>query len=249
MVENTAKKLKKEIEEVPTVDIDKEIEEAARLEATVSPENPVSNLVYEISITGDRLNLSYPGKSPDEFKNVVRGQCFMNWSSDGYTRKPGKFAGDIKDLAAELGHRLLAAGFCIRIYDEGIRQKAIDGTYKPEITKQIRLLESGNLGIIWRRRDGDFYRAAKRIEGARWKSPYVSVPPESGDELVDFAELYGFQFTEAAREKIESAAQSKLETLRVKIDVPTEPDTITPSMKPCNLAIPENVDIDDEFKD
>src|SRR5690606_17783180 len=91
-------------------------------------------------------------------------------------------AGPVEERVVETAHRLLAAGFPIRLYDEELRRRAIEADFTPEpkriIWKHTLGQYAGWFGIEWPR-DEDYYKAARKLPGARWDrgSRQVVVPP------------------------------------------------------------------------
>ncbi|TEB13344.1 hypothetical protein [Pelotomaculum propionicicum] len=222
----------------------------AKTEATVRPENPKTDLVAEIRSLDSAVEISFPERR-DDFRELVRGIGYR-WESNCWRRKLSAKNGTPQDRAAEAGHRLLAAGFAVRIYDEAIRARAIAGDYEPECTRWVQLRTSekytGWLAINWSRPD-DFYKAAKRIAGARWSSPSVVVPPENFEEVLDFAQMYGFKVSDMALEAIEQARRDKEAALVVSVEAPKEKPREIASGKPPVLEVPAEVGINDEFRE
>lgn len=227
-----------------------EIVEQAKVEATVYPEKRVTDLVVEISVSDNEVSAYLPERS-DVFREIVKGLGY-DWGS-GRWRKPIKVTnGPASDRAAELGNRLLAAGFPVRIYDAEIRERAVNGKYEPECRRWIMVRKQGYdyagwLAIWWDRREGDFYDTARKIAGARWSKLCMVVPPENYEEVLDFAQMYGFQVSEAAKKAIETAKAMKARTLVP--NTPSKPKEVIPSGKPPVLEVPDEVEIDDEFRD
>ena len=94
------------------------------------------------------------------------------------------------------------------------------GEYEPRQERWITRLGSGSehagwLYVSWGKKD-DLYGAAKDIHGARYLRPFVAVPPESYDEVLDFAEQYGYSISEAASKVIEEARRKAGEVVVVK---------------------------------
>jgi hypothetical protein len=237
--------LKKEQAQAP-----KNIVDTAKIEATVRPENPKTETIAEISALENAIKISFPEKR-DDFREIVKGMGFK-WDNGHWRRKLFIKNGTPADRAAEAGHKLLAAGFIIRIYDEDIRARAISGEYEQECTSWVQLRTgekyTGWLAINWSRKD-DFYRAAKRIAGARYSKPSVVVPVENYEEVLDFAQMYGFRVSQAAQEAIDMARQVKEASLTAKIEPPKEPGRVVAGDKPPVLEVPVEVGIADEFKD
>jgi hypothetical protein len=226
------------------------IVEAAKAEATVYPEKAVSNLVTEITVKNDTIEIHYPERN-EEFRALVK-KLGYKWEN-GWTRKITEKTGSAIDRAAEAGNKLLAAGFPVRIYDETIRQKAIAGEYEPECKRWIQVRLSGEyegwLAINWNDHNEDLYRAAKKIAGARWSNPSMVVPPENYLEVLDFAEMYKFNISAKAREVIENAKALREASLTTGVKIPKSKRLLEPGKIPEKLEVPQEVTIDDEFRD
>ena len=225
--------------------------DAAKIEATVRPEKPVTETVAEIRALENCIEVHFPEKR-DDFREIVKGQLGMEWSVNQWTRRLVKINGTPADRAAEAGHRLLAAGFPVRIFDDETRQKAITGTYEPEHTRWIMCRVSGDylgyLSIKWGRKE-DFYLAAKGIKGSRYYKSNVVVPPEYFDEVLDFAQLHDFRISESAQNAIDAARQARESMLVVNVVPPIEKEHVVVGGRPPVLEVPVEVDIDDEFRD
>jgi len=233
--------------------IEEEKELNAKAEATVRPENPVTETVAEIRALEDSVEISFPERR-DDFREIVKNTLRMRWDRDKsqWRRVTNKKSGAPVDRAVEAGYRLLVAGFPVRIYDEELRQKAIAGDYEPECTRWIMKRVSGDYAgwfvIEWGRGE-DFYKVARKISGSKYDRPDVVVPPEKYDEVLDFAEMYEFQLSEGAQEVVETARRIKENSVVANIELPKEKQKLVPSDKPPVLEVPEEVDIADELKD
>ena len=101
--------------------------------------------------------------------------------------------GTAQDRAVETGHRLLAAGFPVRIYDQQLRQRILTAI-SSQNQHVIRKLSTANMlgwfGISWPRSEDT--TGPCRLPGAKWDKPYVVVPPEQFEAVVGFAETYDF---------------------------------------------------------
>lgn len=230
----------------------KEVVLNAKAEATIRPENPKTETVAEIRALENSVEISFPEKR-DDFRELVKEKLHMKWADGCWKRSLNTKNGTAADRAAEAGHRLLAAGFPIRIFDEEIREKAITGTYEPECTRWIMVRNedaayAGWFAIVWAREE-DFYKAAKKIAGAKYSRPHVVVPPEQFEEVLDFAKMYGFKVSTWARELIENARTARENMLVVKVDLPKEPEKVSVSGRPPVLEVPAEVGVADEFRD
>lgn len=226
------------------------IVEVAKAEATVYPEKPVSSLVAEISIKGDTVEVNYPERN-ESFRQIMKNHGF-EWKP-GWKRTIGKYNGSIQDRAAEIGNKLLAAGFPVRIYDEEIRRRAVAGEYAPEPVRWVKAMTEGDykgwFSISWPYGGNNYYDAARKIPGSKYQSPNVIVPPESFLEVLDFAQMYKFNISDKAQEIIETAQQLKERALTTGVKVPKSERPPKPGDKPEKLEVPQEVDIDDEFRD
>ena len=230
----------------------KEVIAEVKAEATVRPEKPTTETVAEIRIKDNSLEIDFPERR-DDFREVVKKQLRMEWSGSCWRRKLSAKAGTPEDRAAEAGHRLLAEGFVIRIYDAVVRARAVTGEYEAECTRWVMVRKAdakypGHFAISWGKED-DFYSAARRISGSRWSSPSVVVPPEQFAEVLDFADMYGFKLSDTAIEVLETARQSKEDILVARVDAPAKKAKIVADGKPPVLDIPTEADVDDEFKE
>jgi hypothetical protein len=222
--------------------------EAANAEATVYPEKPVSNLVAEVSVKDNVLTASYPERN-EEFRLLMH-KFKLKWDG-GWSRKIGKFDGTIQDRTAELANHILLAGFPVRIYDAEIRRRAVAGEFSPEPERWIFAGKdnyAGWLTIYWPKGD-DFYRAAKRIPGSRWRERRMMIPYESYQELLDFANMYKFNISDGAQETIAAAKAAREAALTTGVKQIKKESLPEPGDKPGLLEVPEDVTIDDEFRD
>jgi hypothetical protein len=107
---------------------------------------------------------------------------------------------------AQTAHKILAAGYAVRVHDVGARQLALDGTFVPEHTRWILLVtagpRAGQFRIRWIHPD-DLYTAARNILGARYVDGKLYAPATSAIEVADFAGRYDFRITAAAQVAIE----------------------------------------------
>jgi len=224
----------------------------AKTEATVRPENSVTETVAEIRALENSIEIVFPEKR-DDFRGLVKQDLKMKWDGK-WVRKLSGLNGSPINRAAEAGHRLLTAGFIIRIFDENIRQKAISGDYKPECTRWILVIAEGSkhagwFAIKWNREKDDFYKASRALKSSRWSNPYTVVPPEQFEEVLDFADMYGFKLDKNARKVADAARQAKDNALIARVEAPKEQESIVTRGKPPVLDVPTGVGVADEFKD
>jgi hypothetical protein len=223
----------------------------ANAESTVRPERPITETPAEIRTIGNIIEIIFPEKR-DDFRELVKEKLHMEWCGTRWQRALIAKNGTPQDRAAEAGHRLLAAGFVIRIFDSELREKAIRGDYEPEYTRWVQRRIKGEyegwFAINWGR-DEDFYNVAKKISGARWSKPSVVVPPANFEEVLDFAKMYDFKISELAQEAIEQAMRIRDAALTVRVNMPAERSRVIVSSMPPVLDVPAEVGIADEFRD
>ena len=220
-------------------------------EATVRPENPITETVAEITAKKDSIEISFPEKR-DDFRTLMRKTLKMEWDGK-WKRELSPWNGTPEDRAAEAGHRLLSKGYIIRIFDEKIRMKAIAGEYERECSNWILALVEGKhkgwLSIRWNKNNDDYYKVARRLPGSQYRKPTVIVRPEHYEEVLDFAQMYGFKFGEKALALIENAKKTKMDSLIATVDDPEPKERVTALCLPPVLEIPTDLEVDDEFRD
>lgn len=225
----------------------------ARIEATVRPENPVTDTVAEIRPLNNFVEIEFPERRED-FRQIVREKLNMKWDGEKkcWYRKLSFGTGAAEERVAEAGHRLLAAGFPIRIYDAYIRQRAIAGDYEPECTRWITARTAGDykgwFAVSWGRGE-DFYAVARKLPGSRYDRPDVVVPAEQFEQILDFAQMYDFRLSPGAQQLVEAASNEKERALIVQPVHVSEPRKPEPLTKPPRLEVPSEVDIDEELRD
>mgnify|MGYP001306836693 CR=1 FL=1 len=209
---------------------DEEIAEEAILleikrESTVFPEEKMTNAVVEITVSPDRVTAKF--EKNEAFRKIVKDLGFT-WNGSAWEKKISETTGSAEDRAAELGNKLLNAGFPICILDEEIRRKAIKGDFEPECHRWIyHQKNTKNFAIRWQGWNDTLYNRAKSLPGARWDSGSMLVSVEHYVLVEEFADLMGFRFTKAARKLIDEY-KSKMSTIKTvqpaKVEEPEETD-------------------------
>ena len=119
------------------------------------------------------------------------------------------------DRVAELGNKLLNAGFTVRFPDRESMEKAVDATYEPECTRWIKKASDGKLAIRWRGRNDTLYQAARKLPGAKYFEGAIIVPVERYSEIEDFAETMEFKISKKAAAEIELFRQKEQKFIKV----------------------------------
>lgn len=224
----------------------------AKVEATVRPAEPRTETVAEIRQVGNLIEIDFPERRED-FRKLVRFELGYSWSGKCWRRTISGVACPVEDRVVETAHRLLAAGFPIRLYDAELRRRAIEGDFTPEPKRVIYKRTSGEyagwFAIEWPR-DEDYYGAARALPGSRWDRPNVVVPAEQWEAVLGFAETYDFALSPGARELMEqSRAAQEAALVAPPIKPKRAPKGRQPSQTPPKLEVPVEVDIDDSLRD
>lgn len=228
------------------------IARAAQVEATIRPESPLSEVPAEIQVNGTTVSVQFP-EQDETFRNTIKALRY-SWKSGRWERVIGKFAGNPVDRAVELGCRLLASGFLVRVFDADLRARIVAGEYEPEQTRWITVFLEGEyvgwLKIQWNRQTEDYYHAAKQVRGSRYSAPCVVVPVREFEQVLDFADRYDFRLSDGAKQAIAQARADKEQMLVVSrvTPQPSQERTVIGD-KPPVLKVPTSVEIDDELKD
>lgn len=207
------------------------------------PEQPRSRLPASIHAQDDQV-CARLAERDDAFISVCKAQG-LRWNRIEWRRQIIPRNGSVADRVVELGCQLLLAGFVVNIPDE-LAERAVSGDYEAEHTRWVVRMVSGLyadwFAISWRR-DEDFYRAAKRLRGARYHPPRVVVPSQHYEEVLDFVAAHDFRMSEGAQQ-LATEARATWECA-----VLVQPSPLRKlSRKPVN--VPEAPqDIADEFKD
>ena len=229
------------------------VEEDAKAEATIRPPAPKSETVAEIRVLGDRIEVFYP-ESRRDFWEVVKPQLRFEWSRDRWVRKMTVFSGPADIRAVEVASRLLAAGFVVRLFQPELRAKVIAGDVEPEcrrwVAKRTADPHEGWFAITWPREE-DFWQAAKLLAGSRWDREHHSmhVPPEHFEQVLDFAESYGFRLTPGAQDVAAEARVARDRALVADITLDVTAPPAPPSGKPAPLPVPAEVKIEPALRD
>lgn len=175
-------------------------EESEKQEETAhiaEPEHKEHESAADIAISDSRVAASYA--KDDDFIRVVKALGYK-WDADArvWTLKISEATGTARERAAELGNKLLNAGFAIRMQDDQALADAIAGNYEPLSPRYILGSEDGKeYLLVWPYGD-DLYKQATSLPGARYRRPYVRVPDKEYAALLDFAHAYDFRVTPSA---------------------------------------------------
>lgn len=165
--------------------------------STLYAAKPVSPLVAEIACEFSTVvTVRFPARQ-EEVVTVCRDLGFR-WVATAWKATTDQ----AQDRAAEVAHRLLAAGIHCRMSDSSIRAKALAGDFKPKPARWIAVFTRsekylGWFAVCWKRSE-DWYEEARRLPGSRYEKPFVAAPREAWREVLDFASAHGFEVLASA---------------------------------------------------
>lgn len=216
-------------------------------EIIIRPAEPVCNLIARIGVAADAVTVILPVKH-DGFNDLVKSVDYI-WTGEVWRHSVDSWR-KAMNLAAETGHRLLAAGFWIAPPLPEIKAMIVEESFEPEHRRKVLVISSGKYEgwfALWWSRSEDCYDAAKRITGSRYSKPYVVVPPEIYAEVEDFAVIRNFHIGPAAQVAIAKASVAIEAALLLQVtdyELETDSDDRIP-----DLGIPESMGIDDDLAD
>lgn len=192
----------------------------------IYPKNQYKNIVCRLGATTEGKIFCQSLKD-EKIIEIVKS-LRMKWDPEKgkWYRKISSLCGDINDRLAELGNKLLLAGFAVDLPITEAKEKAINGTYLPEYDRWV-LTYKNNLILRWfyqGKEEGEkLYQEAKRLKSSRWLSEKgMLVNIEYCEEVIDFAEINGFKISEEAQSLINNHILHQQEVTEVKSPLPEE---------------------------
>jgi len=188
----------------------------ALIECSVSPKDKKYAGIVEIRATDSLISAVY--EKNDDFRDIVKSLRFK-WNGI-WERSINELTGSYRDRAAELGNKLLNAGFTISIQDEEIRNMAINGLYEQECDRWImqkdKDKEKNRIRIYFPKND-ELYKKARALPSSKWDGA-VTVIATYYKEIEDFAKMFDFKFTKKAGKYIKDIKEKmeKVETVTPK---------------------------------
>lgn len=217
----------------------------------VRPSEPVTPSIARVFIDGVTVRIFFPEKR-DDYNAVIKHRLHYRWQRPYRVREFTETT--VNDRAAEAVQQLLAGGFCVKA-PQDIIEMALAGGFDPEPRRWVEAVSGGEyegwFSIGWIR-DEDLYSAAKRLPGSRYAAPFVVVPSEQFEAVLDFADIYQCRVSDTAHELAE-LARTEQESAIV-VDAASLPGKRAPELPPVNgrppkLDMPEHVGIDDDLAD
>lgn len=199
-------------------EIEKELEANAKIESTVYPKNKITNVPVEIVSDKEEVKAIFEKNS--DFIEIVK-KIGYHWNGEYWYKKINETTGSMEDRAAELGNKLLNAGFPVIILDQDVRKKAIDGAFEPECTRWVKSVVGTNkLVIKWCGFNDELYERSRTLPSAKWENG-MTINVAHHNEVEEFADLYEFKFTDAAlrlikRHKANIRSSDPIEVAEIK---------------------------------
>lgn len=187
-------------------------------ESTLMPKEVKFGEVVEIKY--DEKSISAIYERNDTFIKIVKALHFR-WNGTIWSRKITEFTGGVSDRVAELGNKLLNAGFSVLILGENERRKAIIGEYEPECDRWIKRRTNYNKFAIVHEYNDSLYRESKKLPNAKYDDGSMLVDISYYKEVEEFAKLYNFKFSKAAItmiEKYKEELENKQKVEPIKVD-------------------------------
>lgn len=174
-----------------------------------------------ITITSDDRNvIAQCERRNDNFKNVVSALKYKRDIMENHNiwvLPINATTGSAADRMAELGSKLLAAGFPLYVADSAVRSKIIAGDYEPMYQRWVAR-DGDMLAIRWEHGNDNIYNAAKSLPAARWDRDLqaIVVSPKYYKRLGDFISAYGFRVTPKAQALMDMWQEQERQALLVK---------------------------------
>ena len=162
----------------------------------------------------------------EDFIEIVKALGFRwDWNNRHWKMEITKRTGTAENVIAELGNKLLNAGFSVRFETQELLEAAVKGDYQPKDDKWAAYLDTGYFDIKWGYED-KLLDVALTLPGAIKVSKYeVKVAERHYLAILDFIEQCQIQVTQTAQKRLDELVSGEC---AVK---PHAPKTINRGMK------------------
>lgn len=213
------------------------------MKETVYPDNKISNSAATIELDKESVSVLFEKNS--DFIEIVKNLGYR-WNGKVWIKDINDKTGSSIERAIEVGNKLLSEGFPISAIKQ-VRERAVSGDFENECTNWVYAVikgeYKGRLSIRWQGYSESLYGITKRIPSSKWDNGML-IKVEYYNEVEDFAQLYGFKFTESAKQLIKEYTEAKenINTVNVKENKKVE-------KKGLSGILESDVGVIDELKD
>jgi hypothetical protein len=186
-----------------------EIEMQVKEEATIYPKEPATNLKIEILEKEGYINIVYPEKN-DSFYSLIKSYDFT-WNSSSRSWQvildKNKNYDFYLNMLTDLCSNFLKKGFPIITLNEDLKQKILNHDFTPYSNNWVYQRTNGdykNWFVLEWAYPSNYYNEAKKLSGSLYHHKKVLVPPQSYEEVIDFAKINNFNFSDGAKSLIEA---------------------------------------------
>ena len=167
-------------------------------EFILKPEYLESETIANVIKKDDIIYIKFPEKN-ENFRKLMRNNGF-GFVDGFWKRQIKKLNGTIKDRFIEICYLILKNNFIISIDNDFYIDDIEKGNFEKE---QLYWIKANNdyffINMFYN--DG-MYEKAKRLSGSKYNKPDVIVPISNYEEVIDFANINDYKFSEKAKEKL-----------------------------------------------
>lgn len=227
----------------------------AEAEAAIRVEGAKLHHLATIAAKEKQVVLAYPIKN-EELRQLLRGKGFEWENARSQWQCTCQSAELAVELAAQIGHEVLALKIGVSIQDEDIRGKVLRGEYKKQPVGTITYQADTGKFSVWWKPWNDLFSQSKRLHGARWNKDkkVMEVPVASFEEVADFAQRENLFLSEGSHKAIAAQRQAlalalEVPALTIPAPVIAEAPTSSKPGTPAPLEEPKVVEVPDSLRD
>ena len=192
----------------------KETEAESLAERTIKPQNMKSQVHAEIRLTvldggRQRLSVSTPERI-DKLVTFVKELGF-SWGSGAWSFNYPADSSVIRDRVCEIASAILRSGYAVELPDKSFVAQIKNDDYRKYNPRRILRNRSADgtesFIFFWNSQEEDWYKAVKRLPGAKWsrEDRGVIVPSSAWAKVEEFAERNGFELSDGAHKILRRA--------------------------------------------
>ena len=227
--------------------IEKSLQNDFETERIISNENPITSTIAKITNTENVVRIEFTERN-DIFKNVVKNKKYK-WNSNDFCweRTFPIYLLPIEDRISEIALLLIKNCISVCVYDNNAYNKVKNNEFELECSRWVIYDNIYNCFIIKFNIEDKLYDVIKRIKGNKYiNSTTFQFNKEYFNEVIEFADCYGFKFSKKALDLINVAKEMKEKSIKLNAKIKSEV-YITNDI-PC-LKSEENINIPIELLD